>query len=109
MSWTNTPMLPQPLAAELLAAPLIANLATFNEDATIRSESAASWDETETDAARDLRGSGELISPVLRWGMAHVYRLTPIRRLAIEKLAPTRRNEASRGVGKSGRDDVRSS
>ncbi len=34
MSRTNTPMLPQPLAAEL-AAPLIANLATFNEDATI--------------------------------------------------------------------------
>ena len=35
MSCTNTPMLPQPLAGELLAAPLIASLATFSEDATI--------------------------------------------------------------------------
>ena len=39
MSCTNTPMLPQPLAGELL--------------------------ETQTDAARQLRESGEFVSPVL--------------------------------------------
>jgi hypothetical protein len=52
MSCTNTPVLPQPLAGELLATPLIANLATFNEDG-------------QTGAARDLRESREFVSPVV--------------------------------------------